>query len=63
MSITVGTPVAIAVKMILNGKITAKGVKIPIEKNIYEPILKELEDYKIKFIEEEMDWKEEESGV
>jgi len=63
MSITVGTPVAIAVKMILNGKITAKGVKIPIEKNIYEPILKELEDYKMKFVEEEFDWKETETGI
>lgn len=63
MSITVGTPVAIAVKMILNGKITVKGVKIPIEKNIYDPILKELEQSKIKFIEEEMDYKEEETGV
>ena len=63
MSITVGTPVAIAVKMILNGNITAKGVKIPIEKNIYEPILKELENYKMKFIEEEIDWEKEETGV
>ena len=56
MSITVGTPVAIAVKMILTGKIKSKGVKIPITKDIYTPILKELEDYKVKFIEEEEDY-------
>ena len=57
MSITVGTPVAIAVKMILNGKIKSKGVKIPLDKDIYSPILKELENYKVKFIEEEKDYK------
>lgn len=53
MSITVGVPVAIAVKMILTGQIKETGVKIPVKKNIYGPILKELEDYGIKFIEEE----------
>jgi len=63
MSITVGIPVAIAVKMILTGKINEKGVKIPIEKNIYEPVLKELENYKIKFIEEEVNWEKEEMGI
>ncbi|MFN8254872.1 MAG: saccharopine dehydrogenase C-terminal domain-containing protein [Bacteroidales bacterium] len=56
MSITVGIPVAIAVKMILTGKISITGVQIPTIKEIYEPILKELEDYKIKFIEEETDY-------
>ena len=56
MSITVGTPVAIAVKMILNGKIKSKGVKIPIDRDIYTPILAELENYKVKFIEEETDY-------
>lgn len=56
MSITVGTPVAIAVKMILNGKIKSKGVKIPIDKDIYTPILEELENYEVKFIEEEADY-------
>ncbi|NOR88394.1 MAG: saccharopine dehydrogenase [Bacteroidales bacterium] len=53
MSKTVGYPVAIATKLILQWKITAKGVKIPIEKSIYEQILNELEDFGIKFIEEE----------
>ena len=52
MSITVGVPVGIAVKMVLTGKIKEKGVHIPVKKEIYTPILKELEEYGIKFIEE-----------
>lgn len=55
MSKTVGYPVAIATKLILTGKITAKGVKIPIDKAIYEPVLAELEGMGIQFIEEEHD--------
>lgn len=52
MSKTVGYPVAIATKLILTGKITTKGVKIPIEKCIYEPVLEELEGMGIQFVEE-----------
>lgn len=52
MSKTVGYPVAIATKNILRGKIKAKGVKIPIDKCIYEPVLEELESMGIKFVEE-----------
>jgi len=55
MSMTVGYPVAIATKLILNGKITAKGVKIPIDKAIYKPVLAELEEMGIQFLEEERD--------
>ncbi|HBF88390.1 MAG TPA: saccharopine dehydrogenase [Bacteroidales bacterium] len=55
MSITVGIPVAIATKMLLTGKMTCTGVQVPISKEIYEPVLKELEEWKIKFIEEEFD--------
>lgn len=55
MSITVGTPVAIATKMLLTGKINVSGVHVPIIPEIYEPILAELENYKIKFIEEEIE--------
>ena len=53
MSRTVGLPVAIAVKLILQGKITMTGVRMPIHKEIYEPILRELETMGIHFIEEE----------
>ena len=51
MSMTVGLPVAIATKLILQGKIKTKGVQIPNTKEIYNPVLKELESYKIKFID------------
>ena len=52
MAKTVGLPVAIATKLILNGEIRSKGVKIPTIKDIYIPILKELEENGINFIEE-----------
>ena len=51
MSITVGIPLAIAVKRILSGKIKDTGVQIPIKKEIYEPILKELKEYGVVFHE------------
>lgn len=54
MSNTVGLPVAICGKMILNGKLTTKGVLIPVEKEIYDPILNELENYGITFQEKEI---------
>jgi len=49
MAKTVGLPVAIATLRILNNLLDTKGVKIPIENVIYKPILKELEDFGIKF--------------
>lgn len=49
MSKMVGLPLAIAVKRILNGEIKEKGIHIPVSKNIYTPILKELKEYNIIF--------------
>lgn len=43
MSRTVGLPAAIGAAMILNGKIKATGVHIPVSPSIYEPALDELE--------------------
>lgn len=54
MSKTVGLPVAIATLLILNKKITTPGVQIPIKKEVYSPILKELESYGIIFKEKEV---------
>nr|WP_321227234.1 saccharopine dehydrogenase family protein [uncultured Psychroserpens sp.] len=54
MAKTVGLPVAIATMAILNEKITTPGVQIPIKKEVYEPILKELEDFGIQFTEKEV---------
>jgi len=55
MAKTVGLPLGIAAKMILNGEITDKGVVIPVQKHIYEPVLKELdEEFGIRFSEHEI---------
>ncbi|MBJ2173473.1 saccharopine dehydrogenase NADP-binding domain-containing protein [Aureibaculum sp. A20] len=51
MAKTVGLPVAIATLLILNKKITTPGVQIPITKEVYDPILKELESHGIVFNE------------
>jgi saccharopine dehydrogenase-like NADP-dependent oxidoreductase len=52
MAKTVGLPLGIAAKLILNGKINLKGLLIPTSKEIYIPVLKELEEYGIIFNEE-----------
>ncbi len=54
MSNTVGLPAAICAKMILNGTIQLKGIQIPIHKEIYDPVLNELEEYGITFNEKEI---------
>ena len=53
MAKTVGLPVAIATLAILNKKITTPGVQIPISKEVYTPILEELESHGIVFNEKE----------
>jgi len=55
MSKTVGLPVAIATKLILNGTIKLTGVHIPVIKEIYEPVLNELKEYGITFKEKYFD--------
>lgn len=52
MAKTVGLPMAIACKLILQNKIKAKGVQIPITAEFYKPILAELAKNGIEFIEE-----------
>ena len=54
MSNTVGLPAAICAKMILNNEITTIGVTLPVAKEIYTPILNELEEFDIRFKEEEI---------
>ena len=53
MSITVGVPVAIATKLLLEGHIPLTGVHRPLSKEVYEPVMKELAEYGIEFKEEE----------
>ena len=54
MAKTVGLPVAIAALQILNGKIKTPGVQLPITKEVYLPILTELENFGIHFKETQM---------
>lgn len=44
MARTVSLPAAIAARLILEGKISGAGVRIPVTPDIYEPVLKELEE-------------------
>jgi hypothetical protein len=56
MAKTVGLPVAMATLQILNGNIKTPGVQLPINREVYLPILKELEQYGVLFNEKEMDY-------
>ena len=51
MAKTVGLPLAIATKLILNGEIKIKGIQLPVHQEIYEPILNELKNFGIVFTE------------
>lgn len=55
MAYTVGLPMAIVAKLILQSKINLTGVQIPIDAQIYEPVLKELEELGVYFTEHEED--------
>ena len=48
---TVSLPAAMAVKMIVEGKIRERGVQIPTQPGVYNPILDELETMGIRFTE------------
>lgn len=56
MAKTVGLPVAMATLQILNGKIKTPGVHIPLSREVYEPILNELEEYGIVFNEKKAEY-------
>jgi saccharopine dehydrogenase-like NADP-dependent oxidoreductase len=53
MAKTVGLPLAITLKNFLDGKFSLSGVQIPIVKEVYNPLLQELESLGIKFDEKE----------
>lgn len=55
MSKTVGLPLAIAAKLILQGKIDLSGVHVPIRKEIYNPVLDELKTMGLDFVEREVE--------
>lgn len=51
MALTVGLPLAIITRLILNGQISQRGVLMPKHKEIYQPVMKELEKFGVKFKE------------
>lgn len=55
MSNTVGLPAAICAKMILTGELKTKGVTLPVQPEVYNPILAELEELHISFVEKEVE--------
>ena len=56
MAKTVGLPVGIGALKILDRSIHKPGVHLPVTKDIYEPVLNELENYNISFKEEKGDY-------
>ena len=58
MSKTVGLPIAIAAKLILNGRLKLTGVHLPIIPEIYRPVMDELKTLGIVFHEQtsEVHW-------
>ena len=54
MAKTVGLPLGIAAKLLLEGKFSLRGLHVPISSEIYEPVLKELKKYAIEFKEKIM---------
>jgi saccharopine dehydrogenase-like NADP-dependent oxidoreductase len=55
MARTVGLPIAMACKLVLNGKLEDRGVLLPLKPVIYDPILNELERFGVVFSEEEVE--------
>ncbi|HVI43315.1 MAG TPA: saccharopine dehydrogenase C-terminal domain-containing protein [Chitinophaga sp.] len=51
MAKTVGLPLGILTKLILQEKISLTGLQIPVMPEVYNPVLKELEEYDIRFEE------------
>jgi saccharopine dehydrogenase-like NADP-dependent oxidoreductase len=54
MAKTVGLPLGIAAKLLLEKKITSRGVAIPVVQEMYDPILKELGEMGISLLEKEI---------
>ena len=50
---TVGLPIGIFAKLVMTGKIMERGIAVPVSKAAYVPVLKELEEMGIKFVEKE----------
>jgi saccharopine dehydrogenase-like NADP-dependent oxidoreductase len=53
MAKSVGLPLAVAAKLVVQGKIVPRGVQIPVWKEIYGPVMEELKSLGIEFKEQE----------
>ena len=53
MSKLVGLPLGIFVKHVMLGQIKQTGVRLPVSPEVYEPVLEELKEFGLEFIEEE----------
>ncbi|WP_341836041.1 saccharopine dehydrogenase C-terminal domain-containing protein [Chitinophaga pollutisoli] len=51
MAKTVGLPLGILAKLVLSGQVSLTGLQIPIMPEIYNPVLRELEEFDIRFEE------------
>jgi saccharopine dehydrogenase-like NADP-dependent oxidoreductase len=54
MSKLVGLPIGIFVKLVMKNEIKTVGVNIPVMPEVYIPVLKELEEFGVHFIEEDV---------
>jgi saccharopine dehydrogenase-like NADP-dependent oxidoreductase len=54
MSVTVGLPLAMVARRILEGDYREAGVRLPIDPVLYNPVLEELAGHGIRFVEEEI---------
>ena len=52
MAKAVGLPLAVAAKLVIQGKIVPRGVQIPVWKEIYMPVMEELKSLGVEFKEQ-----------
>ena len=52
MAATVGYTTAAAAELILNGQFTTRGVSIPITPDLYNPILKRIQEFGVNWTED-----------
>jgi hypothetical protein len=55
MSDTVGLPMALAVKPLLEGQFGTTGVDMPMSRTYYEPLLEGLAELGIRFVEQDVE--------
>ncbi len=51
MAKTVGLPLGIMAKLVLSGNLELTGLQIPVMPEVYNPVLRELEEHDIRFEE------------